>query len=236
MKLSTIVSTAVLAACACAPAAAEVVVYDFTATIYQIEASVGRYSESVDSTDFPGETIAVGQTISGRISFSTDTQPRTVWTWGNNTHSEYDNLLPISMRVDGTGIHYGTSNGQRSDILMSDRQPGQHPDGLRFSAHSEALSEADWDQPQQGVSFLFTDASSQAIGSDALAGLADLNRFPEATMTYDYTIGIEGIEAAAKLTSLTRVSPVPEPSVPLMVLTAGGVLALLRRRAVKAAA
>lgn len=232
MKLSTLVSTAVLAACACAPAAAEVVVYDFTAKIHQIERSVGRYSEYIDSTDFPGETIAVGQTISGRISFSTDTQPQTVWKWKDDTYGEYASLLPISLRVDGTGIHYGTSDGQRSGISIGDRPPGQQPDYLTFSASGPAV----WDEPVQGVFFRFQDPSSQAIGSDLLAGLTDLSRFADASLTYRYIYGIEGIAADAKLTSLTRVSPVPEPSVPLMVLTAGGVLALLRRRAVKAAA
>lgn len=188
-------------ACASAvPAHAEIVSFDYTAvisTLRQGPAADQLEGRAVVSTNlFPG-ALRVGDSVHGRLSYDTSTPQfsssatSVTYAWGYNTQST---LLSDN---SGQGWSVGgwsalsVTNGQYSDsFTISNQQPG----------------------PWNSISFLFSDPKGTAWSTLNIPVALDPADFYQAEVHSSWTIGSENIKVGGFITSMTRVSPVPEPA------------------------
>ncbi|MDQ1921535.1 PEP-CTERM sorting domain-containing protein [Massilia pseudoviolaceinigra] len=227
-------------------AQAEVVMFDFTATIASIVKEHGPH-EPGPGYMINGALMAPGYTLKGTISINLD-MPQL---WGGASHAYYDDSSQksgASFSVDQTGYVYSSGPTANTGIFLWDHLPGTGSDSFNAQILSDTLNAEHNPLTAERTTFQFDQADGKMLsaldpsGVPLLPTALNFAGFDSATMVYSFTDYItapgssawnNSYQVTTNLTSLKlhSTSPVPEPSAYLM-LTAGmlAIGTVVRRR------
>jgi PEP-CTERM motif len=201
------------------PAFAEVVTYQYTGVINTIRRDVPGVSmgRPVAAAEFLQGTVAVGSTFHGSFSYDTSLTLN-----GYDFYFGYGSgkVVPASvLTIDASGASI-VSGTTAPNIFVS-------TDNYWHRVH--ILPETDYSSPQ--ATFVFYDYTKTALSSEAIPGELSLEAFWNANASLTWiTADGSGYRSEGMLTSLTRVSPVPEAESFGMMIAGLGVLAAFARR------
>lgn len=209
------------------PAFAEVVTYEFTGVINTIRREVPGVTlgRPVASADFVQGKIAVGHTFHGSFSYDTSLPLNDFGFYSVPWDSS--SVVPASvLTLDASGA--AIVSGTRAPSIFVDNDDS-YADRVYIITANEYLG------PR--LNFAFYDYTGTALSSGAIPGELSLDAFWHADADVKWTTA-NGTEytSTGMFTSLTRVSPVPEPESFGMMIAGLGVLAAFARRRKQAAA
>lgn len=201
------------------PAFAEVVTYQFTGVINEIRREVPGVSlgRPVATADFEQGTVAIGSTFHGSFSYETSL-----------TLGDYDfyfghgsgKVVPASVLTfdaNGASIVSGTT---APSIFVTDDD---------YWNYVHILPETNYNAPR--ATFLFYDYTRTALSGEGIPNELSLEAFWNAYARLNWTAADgSAYSSQGMFTSLTRVSPVPEPESFGMMIAGLGVLAAFARR------
>ena len=227
MKFIKASLAAVVTALAFGSAQAEVVTFEFTATvsgIFQFDPSLPLLADSVNVL---GSTIRNSETLHGTMSYDTSAP---IWVIQKRAAVPlvfYKDMGSMTLTFHD-GLHFDSAaTAETPQISVGDNSTTYRgADTFGFSTASRITAE-------QNASLFLVDRSGTALGSTSLPSDLDLSRFNQRTLYYYFGSGEQAIEVDATITSLQLLSAVPEPDTYLMLAGGLGLLAWRRRNALK---
>jgi hypothetical protein len=190
------------------PAFAEVVTYEYTGVINNLREYVGSNSRAVVSSSVVAGGVRVGDEFHGSFSYDTSiaqtsgTGDTAIYSQGW-TPGPAPAVTPTSLTFDKNGSSAASSSW--SSVPSVYLQNTNSFDYLSFSTFLNS--------PGSLISFTFSDANGTKLDSLAIPSTIELDGWWSARMNAlwfnpggDRMLNMDGM-----LTSLTKVSPVPEP-------------------------
>jgi hypothetical protein len=223
MKFIKASLAATISALALGSAHAEVVTFEFTATISNIFQFDPNLPLLTDSVDVLGSTIRTSETVHGTMSYDTSAP---VWVIQKRVAMPlvfYKDMGSMTLTFEG-GLHFDSSNiAETPQMSVGDNSTTYRgADTFGFSTASRIT-------PEQNATLFLVDRSGTAFDGNTLPGNLDLSRFSQRTLYYYFGADEQAIEVDATITSLQLLSPVPEPDTYLMMAGGLGLLAWRRR-------
>jgi hypothetical protein len=209
-------------------AQASVITYEFTAIVDLTFQSNLDYSNVQWNSPVAirGSTINLGDTVKGRLSFDTAT-PATIRYLHHTIPfmTSYMNTGSIIFAYDQSGFKFHSGPlGNPQCSVANDSVLYDGDDGFGCSTTSR-------EQPNESAEFSLFDSTGTALNSTELPTALDLNRFSQRDLYYRYFDEKITFDVNSTLTSLRRVSEVPEPGTFLILLTGFGMLGFCFNRA-----
>lgn len=218
----------------CNSAHATIYSFEYTAVVTSIVENLNSFGGGSDTyvqtTQVPGVTISVGDTVTGRISY--DSHMR-LWDEyhdidGNfNSYSYYDssielsaNFVPASLQV----VPYSVLGAGQSSYQTD----STHVSAFGLGGYTYRRA-PDGDVAQEMLQVEFVDSAHTKFEDNAIPG-ANLSTFDNKTLEYYYRGGyvFQSASITGNITSMHLISAVPEPSTYAMLL--GGLMLLAWRR------
>jgi hypothetical protein len=203
---------------------AEIISYDFTATVYRIDEYLGAGYVTVESSVVPGALLANGNTVKGHFFYDTATPE----------HPEV--LLPATVMYSAPGFQTGmqftvmenglafqaTGNSEDSYVVITNNPAGSGGhDEFQYSSWTGLSSAGD----SQSAYITLDDPSANVFHDLVVPSSLSLADFASATFMSTWFMNGDTQEATlfAHLDSLTAtVTAIPEPSTGALFL--GGLL------------
>lgn len=224
-----LLSTAALAAaCTFAGGAnAEIITYQFSATVIGGAVTYADGSDDFGMALMGDARVLYGDSLTGRLSYDTD-MPK--WLTPRPDLQLYlGGNAGLSYRIAESGFTFASSGAdlpQASVGINGSRYRGVTD---HFSLTSHSYSEDDT-VPPYVTSLLFVDRDGTAFDTTALPAVLDLRWFEQVTLSTLHFGPAYNSQFYAQVTSLERVSAVPEPASSAMLLAGLGLLAGARLR------
>ncbi|WP_229257559.1 PEP-CTERM sorting domain-containing protein [Duganella callida] len=214
-----LVVAAMLVAGACS-ARAEVITYDFSASVAQISNREG--DESFDETVIKGMSVGIGNTVHGRFSYDTSAP---VWGGEGDYWKVYLNVGALSAKFDN-GPTIGDRPEPYTTLLDTSNNypvgPGHWLDSFTFSSYTSS--------PGEYLYVQLVDLTGKTFSNSAIPEQLTLDEFFQRNFYYYMNVGADEVHVRAEITSLERVAAVPEPETYGMLLGGLSVLAAVARR------
>lgn len=214
--MRTLFSLAALAA-ACfitGTAGAEVITYQFTATVSAGNVFYPDGSDDPDVAQMGDLQVVAGNTVTGRFSY--DTAMPKWFAPRPNLQMYLGGQGALSLQVVQNGWRFDSSAADRPQAGVS-TDGGMYRDGsdhFSFTSHTH-----DGDHlPPYVAGLLFYDKDGTAFDTTAMPAALDLRMFEQATLDVQYYGPAFQSQFYAQLTSLERVAAVPEPANAAMML------------------
>lgn len=212
--MKKLIGAGVLALMSTANAQAEMLTFEFKATVESMLEGTYAYTDPVVSSTRNGSLIAIGDTITGTFTYDTETAFAGIVNFGpaeNHGAWSYlengsDNTTRLSVTFDNTGYVYQGNILATDSVLVKDGQPGVGQDLFRIDEWSN--------NPNAEAGYLLLkDDDGTGLSSFALPTSFNLADFESARYEYRFQ-GIDGnsVSANARIWALTPLPAVPEPA------------------------
>ncbi|MYM21610.1 PEP-CTERM sorting domain-containing protein [Duganella sp. FT135W] len=210
-------------------AQAEVITYEFTATITSIAQFDPSLPFRVDSVNILGNTVRTYDTVHGIMSYDTSAP---IWTIQKRVPVPivfYKDMGHMSLSFQG-GLNFDSTAFPETPqmAILNNSTTYEGGDGISFSTASRI-------DPDQHANIFLFDQTGTAFNNTALPTNLDLNRFDQRSLTYDFGSDDHTIEVSATVTSIQLISAVPEPSTGMLMMAGLSLLAWRRRNATQRA-
>jgi PEP-CTERM motif len=178
-----------------------------------------------------GNLVSIGDTVSGRFTFDSETPPVLLNDFGTLVQAQYgyDAATTSFVKFDKTGYSQSAATGSSFIGVTDNREASYGPDMVSFIGHTYSYAPVF----SSAVSLFFTAPSADALNDTALPP-ALLDSF-DGEFRYVYgsftDTGYQSLVFRGDITSVSLVSSVPEPGTYAMLLAGLGLLAWRRRAA-----
>lgn len=179
--------------------------------------------------DILGTNISQDEIVAGTFSYDTASSPLAITSSGNGYYSYTAGITSFSINLPASGFSFAAKAGGTI-------QAGNDVDPFGWDVFNlEAISPYVFGSVFQILRLSFFDNTGSLLNSTELPDVLDLSRLSYAQFSYGSvnTITNEQRNFFGQVTSLTAVSPIPEPGTYTMLLTGlvfTGIIAARRRR------
>ncbi|GGY80746.1 hypothetical protein GCM10007388_11790 [Pseudoduganella plicata] len=215
---------------------AAIYTFQYTARIDSITDGDGRWGEpdvEVASAQIPAGLIVRGDTVTGTFSYDRATVSDNTSSDDFYTSSGYSQRLAnavLTARFTGTGVALSSTPSMYTWVRNA-ASGSQFGDSFGMYSYEFGPAPSYW---REAMSVDFQGTSTDVLDNTALPG-AEITGFTNNTFTLDYTRAENGqfamTRATGRITSVTLISAVPEPSTYAMFAAGLALLAWRRKRA-----
>lgn len=194
-----------LAALASLPASAEIVTYEYTGIVNHLREYNGNieHSRGVVSSAVIDGGLRIGDTFRGVFSYDTTNYQVLPWAGTGVGVSQPVDAADASFTVTHSGTTVNATRFGAVDVI--DVAPGAGSDRLQIGPTVSWF-------PNASVGFYFEDATATLLSGATIPGTLNLADWYSATAKVTWNGDGKSLLVDGMLTSLTKVSPVPEPS------------------------